>query len=152
MSLEATGGPLARLAHAINTARQLTQAVRGRGLPPERADTIAELLREAQRTVRRAADSPQVRQRTNKPTHRRRLWRRDPHCFWCGRLTVFEAYGVPHAATIEHIYPRGHPKRRSPRKVLPETVLACHACNQERGGYAGTASGEACPVVTISRS
>lgn len=66
---------------------------------------------------------------------RRRLFRVDPHCFWCGR-TVF--LNVPHAtpslATVDHLYSRLHPQRlnkyREQSGVLH--VLACHQCNHDR--------------------
>ena len=66
---------------------------------------------------------------------RRRLFRADPHCFWCGR-TVF--LNVPHAtatlATVDHLYSRLHPHRtehyRKQSGVLH--VLACHECNHHR--------------------
>jgi hypothetical protein len=85
-----------------------------------------------------------------KPTRRRVLWRRDPRCFWCGRVTRFDAYHEPDAATVEHIYHRAHPKRRSTRRHLPATVLACRKCNSERGAPEARAFDE-CPVIVAER-
>src|SRR5678816_1112994 len=74
---------------------------------------------------------------------RERLWKIDPRCFWCMRVTV-----LPHApsppkggwaaniATIDHLYDRKHELRHSPQKHNQEMrrVLACYACNMKRGG------------------
>ncbi len=160
MSGEATGGPLARLAHAISTARQLTQNMRSRELPADLADQLAAHLNAAKLLARSAkpgarqmspvSPPPAKPEAKSQPTRRRILWRRDPRCFWCGRVTVFEAHGTTSAATIEHIYPRGHPRRQSTRKALPSTVLACYDCNQERGGYSGQACGPVCPVLKVA--
>lgn len=65
-----------------------------------------------------------------------RLFRANPHCFWCGRLVRMD---VPHAspdlATVDHLYSRLHPKRddshREQKGVLH--VLACYECNHWRG-------------------
>lgn len=66
---------------------------------------------------------------------RQRLFRADPHCFWCGCLTRLGAINGPRQATIDHLYSRLHPKRldrhREQKGVLH--VLACSACNNERG-------------------
>lgn len=67
---------------------------------------------------------------------RRRLFRADPHCFWCGR-TVFlnVTHATPSLATIDHLYSRLHPHRayryREQSGVLH--VLACYECNHRRG-------------------
>ena len=73
---------------------------------------------------------------------RRNLWRRDPHCFWCGVLTVlvWECPKVPRGdprrrppdnlATVDHLRPRTHPLRLEPNPTGAErTVLACNKCN-----------------------
>lgn len=78
---------------------------------------------------------PRVRAEGKISKIRRRLFRIDPHCFWCGR-TVF--LNVPHAtptlATVDHLYSRLHPQRlnkyREQSGVLH--VLACHECNSYR--------------------
>jgi hypothetical protein len=64
-----------------------------------------------------------------KATRRRRLWRRDPRCFRCGRETDITTINHDDSATVEHIYPRS-PKHAPP---LPATVPACAKCNHERG-------------------
>lgn len=71
---------------------------------------------------------------------RRILWARDPHCHWCGRLT---AYATPllsvgvrvpppnDLATVDHLDSRLSGRRgQTPGE---RTVLACYACNQNRG-------------------
>ena len=135
-----------RLNHAINTSRQLTQGLRGRGLSPAQADEITSHLLAAQKL----AQGRTIKLATGKLTRRRTLWRRDPRCFWCGRLTVFEEHGRPDSATLDHLYSRLHPRRRDTRKHLPSTVLACYCCNQERGAPAGRVS-ETCPVVDANK-
>lgn len=67
---------------------------------------------------------------------RARLYRQDPHCYWCGILTVLDTGFQPHSATIDHLYSRVHPNRNAPRgndrsELLH--VLSCLQCNQERG-------------------
>jgi len=144
-----TGAELVRLSTAINQARQLTQALRGRGLPALAADAIAEHLRAAQRLAAGRSDSNSLTcAKQPRPTRRRVLWRRDPRCFWCGRLTVFETFGREDSATLDHLFSRRHPRRSDPRKHLPPTVLACYGCNQERGAKEPTTAG-ACPVLKL---
>lgn len=61
------------------------------------------------------------------------MWLKDPHCHWCGVLTflVFTAGKLPNrAATRDHIVSRNNPKSRGHRANV---VLACHACNKQRG-------------------
>jgi hypothetical protein len=69
------------------------------------------------------------------PRMRQRLFRADPHCFWCGTLTRLGQVNGPIQATIDHLYSRLHPERvdryREQKGVLH--VLACAACNGERG-------------------
>jgi 5-methylcytosine-specific restriction endonuclease McrA len=69
---------------------------------------------------------------------RRRLYDRDPHCHWCGRLTVF---GPPRnhvttpgdLGTIDHLRPRYHPGRNEWLEAGERRrVLACFECNQRR--------------------
>lgn len=66
---------------------------------------------------------------------RQRLFRADPHCFWCGCLTRMGAINGPTQTTVDHLYSRLHPERaerhREQKGVLH--VLACAACNNERG-------------------
>jgi len=55
-----------------------------------------------------------------------------PFCFWCNRqTTLVRGFGdsPPDGATVDHLYSRLHPKRF----VDSSKVLACYACNQERG-------------------
>lgn len=62
----------------------------------------------------------------------------NPHCHWCGVLTHLpgtrNAQGRSHQmATIDHLYPKGHPKRLdgNPGKEI-RRVLACRRCNNAR--------------------
>lgn len=60
-----------------------------------------------------------------------KLFREDPHCFWCGCLTTLDVTNPRLAtlATVDHLYSRQHPAR-SRRKHMK--VLACFNCNQRR--------------------
>jgi hypothetical protein len=69
------------------------------------------------------------------------MWQVDPHCYWCGRVTVIYN-GYPNgktipidAATIDHVYPITDPRRQEFKaKGIPSpVVLACNKCNWERG-------------------
>lgn len=69
---------------------------------------------------------------------RQRLHKIDPHCCYCGVLTVLPTrentrVHTPNMATIEHIYSRLHPYRT---KVVfgkeKSLKLACKQCNEER--------------------
>jgi hypothetical protein len=67
----------------------------------------------------------------HKRSKRERLFRRNPHCYWCGRLTVFlrpKPFKAPDAATVDHRFSKQHPKRC----FDGSTVLACYECNDER--------------------
>jgi hypothetical protein len=136
---------LARLAHAINAARQLAQAERGRGLDAGRADRIAAHLRAAQNLVRGRADvriKPEPPRILQTGTRRFRLWRRSPLCLWCGRETRIEGVHEADAATLDHLRRKGE---RAGPSSLPDTVLACRECNHTRGQPKARTSG-ACPV------
>lgn len=58
----------------------------------------------------------------------------DPRCWWCGVETVWwsrkEGPLPDHAATVDHLFPRGHPEHG---KHARSTVLACYGCNHLRG-------------------
>lgn len=65
---------------------------------------------------------------------RRALFDADPHCRWCGCLTVWwdePGAGPDNAATIDHLRSRLNP-RRGRAGGGPKTVLACRSCNQLR--------------------
>lgn len=68
------------------------------------------------------------------PRMRIRLFRADPHCFWCGIEVVLDGHKRPDLATVDHLYSRWHPERKARhiegRGVLH--VMACSACNSER--------------------
>lgn len=61
---------------------------------------------------------------------RKRLHENNPHCHWCGILTV-EGGSPRHAnaATLDHVYSRLDPRRASGPSPV---VLACYSCNQRR--------------------
>src|SRR5437868_8874207 len=108
-------------------------------------------LKEAAGLLQGKDSPPIVGNKSNaKPARRRQLWRRDPHCFWCGRITKFDEYYSDDAATVEHIYHRRHPKRHNGRRHLPSIVLACRRCNNERGAPEAVAHSE-CPVIFAER-
>lgn len=64
-------------------------------------------------------------------SQRRKLFKEDPYCFWCGCLTTLDHDNprLTTLATVDHLYSRWHPAR-SRRKHIK--VLACLACNQRR--------------------
>lgn len=66
---------------------------------------------------------------------RQRLFRADPHCFWCGQVTLYGAMGHPLQTTVDHLYSRLHPERvsRYQKQQGVLHVLACSTCNNERG-------------------
>jgi hypothetical protein len=62
------------------------------------------------------------------------LWNKDPHCYWCGKLTILHTHkqrkrNPPNMATVDHIFTRNDPRRG---KIKGRTVLACNQCNNER--------------------
>jgi hypothetical protein len=65
---------------------------------------------------------------------RKRLFHINPHCFWCGKLTVFSVdTSLKHdAATVDHLYSRLHPDRKAARRGRGRLVLACNQCNKDR--------------------
>ena len=80
------------------------------------------------------------------PEGRRKLalWKKDPHCFWCGKLTVVwkpvdGAAMPPNTATLDHLQSRNRGRLRCRRLGLKATVLACHNCNRARGAIEGKA-------------
>jgi len=71
-----------------------------------------------------------------------RLWEADPHCHYCGVLTIYKPQHIKglytpqeqnFLATIDHVRPRHHPDRlRPPRPGETLHVLACWKCNNDR--------------------
>jgi 5-methylcytosine-specific restriction endonuclease McrA len=133
----------------VNQARQLTQNLRGHGLKEEVADEIMSRLKECARLLGEREGGRKGASKS-KPTRRRVLWRRDPRCFWCGRVTDIRIEWLDKSATVEHLYSRRHPKRGLPDKHLPTVVLACRKCNNERGAPEATAC-DLCPVIEAER-
>lgn len=64
---------------------------------------------------------------------RLRLFMNGRDCFWCGKQTSLGLpVGHPISATIDHLFSRLHPWRKGTHRPSP-VVLACYACNSERG-------------------
>lgn len=68
-----------------------------------------------------------------------RLHKRNPHCYYCGVLTVLPESGVntpgesvPNMATRDHVYSRWHPIRYTNSPDRSKVVLACYKCNHSR--------------------
>ena len=66
-----------------------------------------------------------------------RLWNINPHCHWCGCLTVLTNHNTggleDSDATVDHLYSRFDPRRWVKRKPGEQhKVLACYKCNQQR--------------------
>jgi len=78
---------------------------------------------------------PRKEQRGSLPPMRKRLFRANPSCFWCGRRVYLHVkHASPELATVDHLYSRLHPERerhhREQRRVLQ--VLSCYQCNHNR--------------------
>lgn len=93
-----------------------------------------------QRQIDRVPSRPLKKtKRENIPRMRIRLFRADPHCFWCG---VEVELNLPHQhsrlATVDHLYSRFHPERLLKHQSQPNAgpnvlhVLACGSCNNKR--------------------
>jgi hypothetical protein len=127
-----------QVARELNSIQQLAR-------DSANAEKIASRVERVRALVQGKVPPP----KPGKLNRRRQLWNRDPRCFWCGRETDIRTANAPDSATVEHIYHRGHPKRRqSTRRHLPDTVLACRRCNNERGAPAVEAR-EVCPVLAV---
>jgi hypothetical protein len=69
-----------------------------------------------------------------------KLWNENPHCHWCGKLTVLTNLAKignnpdPDMATVDHIVSRYSYYRwvRKSRNEEQRKVLACYDCNQKR--------------------
>jgi hypothetical protein len=70
------------------------------------------------------------------------VWnQQNKRCYWCLCPIEWHTHvpGVPtpaNAATVDHVYPVWHAKRREfKNKGMPSPfVMACHSCNNKRGG------------------
>lgn len=64
---------------------------------------------------------------------RDKLWHEDPHCMYCGTLTILPKPGQveleDNTATLDHMFGRGHPYR----EMEGTKVLACNRCNNAKG-------------------
>lgn len=68
---------------------------------------------------------------------REKMWRRNPHCHYCGVKTILPSADgksprVMNEATIDHLRPRHHPGRLEPCSGEIRRVLACWECNNKR--------------------
>lgn len=67
--------------------------------------------------------------------YRNVLFKRDPHCHWCGQKT-FESRecgdGHPWMATLDHIKSRLQCATKEEYRSGKNKVLACLKCNKER--------------------
>lgn len=77
-------------------------------------------------------------------TQRRRLrriefWNKNPHCYWCGCLTILECKTGGRfdyrSATIDHLFDRYDTRRYLPCKGEQRYVLSCWKCNNDRSKY-----------------
>ena len=64
--------------------------------------------------------------------YRCQLFTVNPHCYWCGRLTIWhnppDGILQPESATVDHIVSRYNRGWNAPTDI----VLACFECNQRR--------------------
>ena len=79
--------------------------------------------------------------RLSKKELRLQLWETDPHCYWCGKLTIWidlskrvKKQEWKDAATIDHLYTRYEMEMRKTNGN--PVVLACQECNHRRGAEA----------------
>jgi 5-methylcytosine-specific restriction endonuclease McrA len=72
---------------------------------------------------------------------RRALFKADPHCHWCGCLTIIpnvprwergELTDPPNLATVDHVISRRTRKSRLQYHSPKNKVLACFSCNVKR--------------------
>ena len=65
-----------------------------------------------------------------------KMWNENPHCHWCKKLTTLDHQGgrqEPDRATIDHLYSRLDPRRKSVNRTMEKRrLLACYECNQRR--------------------
>ena len=70
-----------------------------------------------------------------------RLWEKDPHCYYCGVLTILPPAGIiksssdPNLATIDHVYSKFNLMRwvkSEGEDKKNRYVLSCQKCNNER--------------------
>lgn len=63
------------------------------------------------------------------------LFKRDPHCHWCGAVTITPSrceQGNPRMATLDHIKSRLQCTTKQEYRSGNNKVLACLKCNAER--------------------
>lgn len=75
--------------------------------------------------------SERQRKKLSKKRMRRRLWKIDPKCHWCGVETLFN---VKHEqrkdfATVDHVFPLA----AGGTNDIENLTIACRECNNHRG-------------------
>lgn len=61
-------------------------------------------------------------------------------CHWCDKPVYLQISGTPlppNTGTLDHVFTKGDPRRGNHKlreRNAIEFVLACHPCNNERGG------------------
>ncbi len=72
--------------------------------------------------------------------NKEKLWHENPHCHWCGVLTVLDcrrewrkpASPPENLATLDHLFSRYHIERWKRFNGQRKRVLSCLKCNHER--------------------
>lgn len=69
------------------------------------------------------------------------VWRENPHCYWCGVLTVLHKHkdgesADDNTATLDHVFTNLDPRRRFYKEygIPSPVILVCLQCNKKRGG------------------
>ena len=65
----------------------------------------------------------QNRRKRSYAADRKRLWDKDPHCFWCNKFLLFEETTLDHSS----------PLCRGGGEEEDNHAIACNDCNQRRG-------------------
>jgi len=100
-------------------------------------DEEEELGLEAVRQWKEINQSPSTINRYSVKRVRRKLFREDPHCYWCGRITVLFDPPIGQrtpgdTATVDHIKDRRQVASVSEYRAPENVVLACYGCNKRR--------------------
>lgn len=69
---------------------------------------------------------------------RNRMWKQNPHCHWCGILTLSplpgkESVTYSDTATLDHLYSKWELRENPDLLSQQTTVIACAKCNADRG-------------------
>ena len=60
------------------------------------------------------------------------LYKKDNHCYWCGRITVLIGKRMPNQATLDHVKQEDSWAPGKLTRYRVPRVLACYKCNHER--------------------